>query len=137
LGIVYIITEDYPSPAEGNGLENRQAGKTVQEFESLILLFIYFYIIAGWSSSVARRAHNPKVVGSNPAPAIAYLKQSFSGLVVQLVRMPACHAGGRGFESRPDRFYFFGSVAQLVEQWIEAPCVGGSIPSRAITLLRV
>ncbi len=24
---------------------------------------------AGWSSSVARRAHNPKVVGSNPAPA--------------------------------------------------------------------
>ena len=29
--------EDYPSPAEGNGLENRQAGKTVQGFESLIL----------------------------------------------------------------------------------------------------
>ncbi len=25
--------------------------------------------IAGWSSPVARRAHNPKVVGSNPAPA--------------------------------------------------------------------
>ena len=24
---------------------------------------------AGWSSLVARRAHNPKVVGSNPAPA--------------------------------------------------------------------
>ena len=23
---------------------------------------------AGWSSTVARRAHNPKVVGSNPAP---------------------------------------------------------------------
>ena len=60
--------EDYPSPAEGNGLENRQAGKTVQGFESLILLF---HIIAGWSSLVARRAHNPKVVGSNPAPAIA------------------------------------------------------------------
>ena len=55
-----------------------------------------FCINAGWSSSVARRAHNPKVVGSNPAPAIV------------------------------------GSVAQLVEQWIEAPCVGGSIPSRAI-----
>ena len=57
--------EDYPSLAEGNGLENRQVGKTTQEFESLILLFI----IAGWSSLVARRAHNPKVVGSNPAPA--------------------------------------------------------------------
>ena len=63
----FVFSEDYPSPAEGNGLENRQAGKTVQGFESLILLF---HIIAGWSSLVARRAHNPKVVGSNPAPAI-------------------------------------------------------------------
>ncbi len=25
------------------------------------------------------------------------------GPVVQLVRMPACHAGGREFKSRPDR----------------------------------
>ena len=36
----FIASEDYPSPAEGNGLENRQAGKTVQGFESLILLLI-------------------------------------------------------------------------------------------------
>src|SRR5215217_3579302 len=26
---------------------------------------------AGWSSQVARRAHNPEVAGSNPAPATA------------------------------------------------------------------
>ena len=28
-----------------------------------------FYIAAGWSSLEARRAHNPKVIGSNPIPA--------------------------------------------------------------------
>ena len=107
----------------------------------------------GVEQLVARRAHNPKVVGSNPASAtnfwphgqavktppfhggnrgsiprgvtklgnIAQLgehlpyKQGVTGsnpviptnkicgLVVQLVRMPACHAGGRGFESLPGR----------------------------------
>ena len=32
---------------------------------------IVYYItsVAGWSSLVARRAHNPKVRGSNPLPA--------------------------------------------------------------------
>ena len=29
-----------------------------------------FAYIAGWSSLEARRAHNPKVTGSNPVPAI-------------------------------------------------------------------
>ena len=33
---------------------------------------------AGWSSSVARRAHNPKVTGSNPVPATIE-KARFSG----------------------------------------------------------
>ena len=32
------ILEDYPSPAEGNGLENRQACKSVRGFESHIRL---------------------------------------------------------------------------------------------------
>ena len=32
--------------------------------------------IAGWSSSVARRAHNPKVVSSNLAPATK-MKRTF------------------------------------------------------------
>ena len=42
-----------------------------------------YYIVAGWSSLVARRAHNPEVVGSNPAPATKIL--SYGG-VAQLAR---------------------------------------------------
>ena len=49
---------------------------------------------------------------------IANLRDRRRGLVVQLVRIHACHAWGRGFESRPDRLlrkqYFFGLVVQLV-----------------------
>ena len=42
--------------------------------------------------------YKQRVIGSSPiVPTILY------GPVVQLVRMPACHAGGRGFEPHPDR----------------------------------
>ena len=41
------------------------------------------------------------------APAIGNNRGCFKfGSVVQLVRIHACHAWGRGFESRPDRFLF-------------------------------
>ena len=68
-----------------------------------------------------------------------------SGAVVQLVRTPACHAGGRGFKSLPSRHLLSfeklasyllallkernASVAQLVEQRTENPRVVGSIPT--------
>ena len=69
--------EEYPSLVEGTGLENREVEKSAQGFESLFLRHLIFrmiyamkdFIIAGWSSSVARWAHNPKVTGSNPVPA--------------------------------------------------------------------
>ena len=57
------------------------------------------------------------------------------GPVVQLVRTPACHAGGRRFESvlgrqrAPKGAHTNASVAQSVEQWTENPRVVGSIPT--------
>ena len=37
---------------------------------------------AGWSSSVARRAHNPKVIGSNPVPATKDYDPLFRGFLL-------------------------------------------------------
>ena len=61
-----------------------------------------------------------------------------SGPVVQSVSTPACHAGGRRFESVRGRHNAsewsassarYASVAQSVEQWTENPRVVGSIPT--------
>ena len=73
------------------------------------------------------------VTGSSPVVPTIF------GPVVQSVSTPACHAGGRRFESVPGRQIKhlsrascsaqYASVAQSVEQWTENPRVVGSIPT--------
>ena len=102
--------EEYPSLAEGTGLENQQAGDRAGVriplppplLNVLEQIYVQAYHIAGWSSLVAHWAHNPKVVGSNPSPAT---KRS-SGVVVN---MSVCHTEDRGFKSRLDRHFWLGS----------------------------
>ena len=65
--------------------------------------------------------YKQRVTGSSPV-----VPTTISGPVAQLVRAPACHAGGRGFEPLPGRQ--FALVAQSVEQQTENLRVGGSIP---------
>ena len=75
--------------------------------------------------------YKQRVTGSSPVvPTISKVEIPWiiNGPVVQLVRTPACHAGGRRFEPVPGR-HLFASVAQSVEQRTENPRVDGSIPS--------
>ena len=67
-------------------------------------------------------AHNPKVGGSNPPPAIHSFNRSRS----VAVNTPAVTQEIAGSIPVETAITYYGSVAQLVEQWIEAPCVGSS-----------
>ena len=59
------------------GFPSGQRGQTVNLLQLASVVRIHLPplkklkidIIAGWSSLEARRAHNPKVIGSNPVPA--------------------------------------------------------------------
>jgi hypothetical protein len=52
--------------------------KILKELKSLISLKTEFKNTAGWSSLVARQAHNLKVGGSNPSPATKNEKKIIS-----------------------------------------------------------
>ena len=49
--------------------------KILKELKNLINLKIEFSFNAGWSSLVARKAHNLEVGGSNPSPATNLLDE--------------------------------------------------------------
>ena len=91
---------------------------------------------AGRASALQAEGHRfePYCSHQNDAELFAKQFRTIFGLVVQLVRTPPCHGGGRGFESHPGRH--FASVAQSVEQGTENPRVDGSIPSGG-TILRI
>ena len=59
---------------------------TLVEKGSTFFFFYLLYVqIAGWSSLVARRAHNPEVVGSNPTPATnLQMKKDTNNEIVQI-----------------------------------------------------
>ena len=67
---------EFPSGQRGQTV-NLLAVLSVVRIHLPPLRKVYIDNVAGWSSSEARRAHNPKVVGSNPTPA---------------TRHPMCHA---------------------------------------------
>ena len=77
---MWSVREPYPTPTDARPGFNCQfatVGGGVVEFLSVAdrVSDQYNNMVnnvapdAGWSSSVARWAHNPEVVGSNPAPA--------------------------------------------------------------------
>ena len=80
--IYMFMMEEYPSPVEGVGLENREAVRAAQGFESLFLrqFYVLTRLYRGVEQLVARWAHNPKVGGSSPPSATNEIKNVSSFL---------------------------------------------------------
>ena len=70
--------------------------KCVKQLKNLIRTKLWEFSSAGRASALQAEGHRFEPYNSHHLP-------DYDGLVVQLVRMPACHAGGRRFEPVPDR----------------------------------
>ena len=69
-----LIWREIKSTIINNGLlTSLQCLPIMLDLLRRVVLCLNHGVGAGWSSLVARRAHNPKVVGSNPAPATNFL----------------------------------------------------------------
>ena len=68
IGPIYGWIPEWPKGTDCKSAANCFGGSNPPP--SIWILHPQLNNIAGWSSLEARRAHNPKVVGSNPAPAI-------------------------------------------------------------------
>ena len=68
---------------------------------------------AGWSSLVARRAHNPKVVGSNPAPATNIINTLKGVFFVSALRKIFHVIQGTAQRRSPALFQPFGNTILL------------------------
>src|SRR5262245_57220395 len=76
------------------GTWRAQRGLKVVEFVDRLTGVGYAsWVIAGWSSPVARWAHNPKVVGSNPTPATMNDEGLADAGAANPFRLPRLHPG--------------------------------------------
>ena len=82
-----------------DGFPSGQRGQTVNLLQIASVVRIHLHplslkgdvnTIAGWSSLEARRAHNPKVAGSNPAPAIFLCNETCTDKNIEVKNMLAC-----------------------------------------------
>ena len=90
---------------------------------------------AGWSSLEARRAHNPKVIGSNPIPATQC--ESICAQLAQLVEQRTenpCVSGSIPELGIEKKIRYYGILAQLVEHLTFNQVVRGSNPRCLIGL---
>ena len=64
-----VVAAGVAKSADAQDLKSWEVKLVPVQVRSPAPCFFIFVNIAEWSSLVARRAHNPKVVGSNPASA--------------------------------------------------------------------